>query len=393
MVEAECLGRQPGEAGELSDGDEHLVHGVILRLHPGDESRRAAEQSGIPRVPKVNASGLHPTRTTGPRFGGLRSTPVALLDRFRKRASVEPSAELVQALLRDQHPDLAELSITFGSRGWDNQMWRIGDDLAVRLPWQTATADALLRKEHAWLPELAPLLPLPVPEPRRLGQPSARYPHPWIVTTWLPGTPADQAPLTDCDRAADDLAAFLDALHRAAPDDAPEGRGRGGPLTTVTKGVQRQFEAMIEHCAVVAATDEQPVPDLDSLRAIWDDATEAPGWNGPPLWLHGDLHPANVLTTAGNLSGVIDFGDLCAGDPALDLAACWILLPNREAIDRFQAASPLARDDATWRRARGWAIWRAQGSLLIATADHAGAKPSWGPPALASLQRLTESFE
>ena len=82
---------------------------------------------------------------------------MAISDRFRNKAEVEPTAELVRALLRDQQPDLADRPITLGARGWDNQLWRLGDDLAVRLAWQTTTADALLLKEHTWLPVLAPL--------------------------------------------------------------------------------------------------------------------------------------------------------------------------------------------------------------------------------------------
>ncbi len=203
--------------------------------------------------------------------------------------------------------------------------------------------------------------------------------------------PADRAPATCSGPAADALAAFLTALHRPAPDGAPAGRGRGGALAQVAKGVARQFSAMTDLCTAVAETDQEPTPDPDTVRAIWDDAVTAPGWEGPPLWLHGDLHPANILTADGNFCGVVDFGDLCAGDPALDLAACWILLPDHEAIERFRAACPLALDDATWRRARGWAVWRAFGSLGIAAAGHPGGKPTWGPPALASLQRLTAS--
>jgi aminoglycoside phosphotransferase (APT) family kinase protein len=316
---------------------------------------------------------------------------VAILGRLRKRAERELTAELVRDLLRDQQPDLADRPLTLGARGWANQMWRLGDDLAVRLPWQAKTADALLN-EHTWLPVLAPLLTLPVPVPHRLGQPSARYPHPWIVTTWVPGMPADRVPATCSGPAADALAAFVTALHRPAPVGAPDGRRRGGALTQVARGVARQFKAMTHRCAAVAEVAQAPTPDPDTIRAIWDDAVSAPGWDGPPLWLHGDLHPANVLTADGNFCGVVDFGDLCAGDPALDLAACWILLPDHEAIERFRAACPLAADDATWRRARGWAIWRASGSLGIATAGHPGGKPSWGPPALASLHRLTESI-
>ena len=318
---------------------------------------------------------------------------VVSLKRFRKTAEIELTAELVRDLLRDQHPDLADRPLELGARGWANQLWRLGDDLVVRLPWQGDGADAQLRNEHTWLPVLAPRLPLPVPVPQRLGAPSARYPHPWIVTTWVPGTPADRAPVTSSDAAADVLAAFVTAMHQPAPAEAPEGRGRGGPLAQVVNAVARQFmfKAMTDACAAVAAIEQQPAPDPRAVRAIWDDAVAAPRWEGAPLWLHGDLHPANVLTADGTLCGVVDFGDLCAGDPALDLAAAWILLPDREAIDRFRSACPLAADEATWRRARGWAVWRASGSLAIATAGPPGGKPSWGPPALASLHRLTES--
>ncbi|NUS03107.1 MAG: phosphotransferase, partial [Nonomuraea sp.] len=102
----------------------------------------------------------------------------------------EITAELVRDLLRDQHPDLADRPVRLGARGWDNQLWRLGDDLAVRMPWATQSADELLLKEHAWLPALAPRLPLPVPVPQRLGEPSDLFPRAWIVTTWVPGEPA-----------------------------------------------------------------------------------------------------------------------------------------------------------------------------------------------------------
>lgn len=316
---------------------------------------------------------------------------VGILNRARKQADMEVTAELVRDLLRDQHPDLADRPITAGPRGWANQMWRLGDDLVVRMPWRGNTADVLLIKEHRWLPQLAPLLPLPVPVPQRLGQPSARFPHPWVVTSWLDGRPADTAPATRGDGAADALAAFLTDLHRPAPADAPKGhQGRGGPLARVSS-VTRLFKGTTKLCAATVGTDQQP-PNPDAVRAVWDDAQDARAWDGPPTWLHGDLHPANVLTTPeGEIGGVIDFGDLCAGDPALDLAAAWILLPDQCAIERFRGAYRGAADDATWRRARGWAVWRAFGCLGIATAGPPGGKPSWGPPAVASLNLLTAS--
>ncbi|WP_330256287.1 phosphotransferase [Nocardia sp. NBC_00565] len=134
---------------------------------------------------------------------------------------LEITAELVRDLLRAQHPDLADYPVRLGARGWDNQLWRLGNDLAVRLPWATESADAPLHKEHTWLPVLAPHLPLPVPVPQRIGEPSERFPRPWIVTTWVPGSPADRAPVTHATEAAAILAAFLTALHQPAPEQAP----------------------------------------------------------------------------------------------------------------------------------------------------------------------------
>ncbi|MFB9533610.1 aminoglycoside phosphotransferase family protein [Nonomuraea roseola] len=294
---------------------------------------------------------------------------------------IEISAELVRDLLRDQHPDLADYPVRLGARGWDNQLWRLGDDLAVRLPWATQDADALLRKEHTWLPALAPRLPLPVPVPQRLGEPSALFPRPWIVTTWVPGEPADRAPVTRAAEAADALAGFLTALHQPAPEQAPAGRDRGGSLADYSEGFVK---------GLASATEMGLIPDPDAVRAVWDDAAAAPDWTGPALWLHGDLHPANVLTEDGTICGVIDFGDLFAGDPAGDLAAAWNLLPDG-AADRFYDAYRPAPDAATLRRARGWAVRRALGGIHIGEAGvrgRPGGKATWGPPAHAALRRL-----
>ncbi|MEV4515757.1 aminoglycoside phosphotransferase family protein [Dactylosporangium sp. NPDC049525] len=294
---------------------------------------------------------------------------------------LEITAELVRDLVRDQHPDLADHPVRLGARGWDNQLWRLGDDLAVRLPWATGSADALLRKEHSWLPTLAPRLPLPVPVPQRLGEPSERFPRPWIITTWVPGTPADLAPVTRAADAAGSLAAFLTALHQPAPSGAPTGRGRGGPLADRAD----HFESGLTEAIELGLID-----DPDGVRAVWHDAVTAPEWTGPALWLHADLHPANVLTAGGTLCGVVDFGDLCAGDPAYDLAAAWLLLPDDTAEQCYAAYQP-ALDAATVRRARGCAMARALGGILIGDAGvhgRPGGKPTWGPPAHAALRRL-----
>jgi hypothetical protein len=139
---------------------------------------------------------------------------------------------LVRSLVREQHPDLAGLELRAVDGGWDNQLWRLGDELAVRMP-RTERAPSLLRKEHRWMPVLAPLLPLPVPDLVRIGEPSDRFPGPWTITTWVPGEPADRTPVTHRN-AADRLAGFLSALHQPAPAEAPANPDRGVPLATLT---------------------------------------------------------------------------------------------------------------------------------------------------------------
>ncbi|WP_285473292.1 aminoglycoside phosphotransferase family protein [Actinoplanes sp. NBRC 101535] len=322
----------------------------------------------------------------------------------------EIDAALVQALIQEQFPEYAEMPVTWGASGWDNQLWRLGDELAVRLPFATAAADALLRKEHRWVPQLAGRLPLPVPVPQRLGEPTAAFPRTWLVTTWVPGAPADREPVTGA-RAAESaasLGAFLTALHQPAPAAAPVAQGRGGVLADGAEGFTRMLASAVELGLV---------DDPDAVDAIWRDAAAAPVWDGPPTWIHVDLHPANVLTCEGTLCGVIDFGDLCAGDPACDLAAAWILLPE-EAFDLFHAAYrpalPAANrtgrpgsdvagrpgpdvagrpgpDAAMLRRARGWAVGKALAGMMIGDAGvhgRPGGKPTWGPPGHAALRRL-----
>ncbi|MEV0290091.1 aminoglycoside phosphotransferase family protein [Kribbella sp. NPDC050820] len=276
--------------------------------------------------------------------------------------------ELVRGALQEQHPDLADLPLRPVVGGWGNQMWRLGDELAVRWARQDG-APELLRKEYRWLPELASRLTLPAPVPQRFGEPTERFPHTWLVTTWVHGEPADHAPITD-PAAADVLAHFLQALHTEAPADAPVSDRSGLP-----RGLG--FEEIHEY-----------VGRRDQIRAVWEDAVAAPAWDGPPVWLHGDLHPANVVVANGTLTGVVDFGDVCVGDPATDLAAAWILLPDG-AAGRFFERYPV--DEATVRRARGWAVTRAL--FLIAMGINGdkglpGGKPHWGPAGQAALDRL-----
>ncbi|MFK0209833.1 aminoglycoside phosphotransferase family protein [Streptomyces sp. NPDC090298] len=282
----------------------------------------------------------------------------------------------VRTLLQEQHPDLAELPLQPVPGGWDNQLFRLGDALAVRMP-RTERAPGLLRKELRWLPHLAPLLPLPVPVPVRAGEPSARFPGTWTVARWVPGEPADAVPVARGGHAAGTLADFLRALHREAPGDAPANPDRGVPLAGFVAGFEEGLELLAAHA------------DPGAVRRVWEDALAAPGPQGPPVWLHGDLHPANVVVADGTLAGVLDFGELCAGDPATDLSAAWLLLPQG-AADPFLTAYGRA-DGAAVRRARGWALLRAAGLIAIGRAGDLGlpgGKPTWGPAGRAALVRV-----
>lgn len=255
-------------------------------------------------------------------------------------AEVEVDEALVQALLEAQHPDLAGRTLRRVADGWDNAIFRVGDDLLARLP-RRELAVSLVENEHRWLPELAPRLPLPIPAPVRTGGPGQGYPWPWSICPWFDGASALETPPEDPVATAEALGGFLRALHRPAPPDAPRNPYRGIPLADRTE----RTLAALEH-----------VDDLDrgAVRARWEELVATPPWTGPALWLHGDVHPGNLLVAEGRLRAVLDFGDLTSGDPASDLAVAWMLFPP-EVRPRFRAAAGDV-DDATWRRARGWAL-------------------------------------
>ena len=281
------------------------------------------------------------------------------------RAEVAVDAALVASLLAAQHPDLATLSLALLDEGWDNVMFRLGDDLVARLP-RRAAAVALLDHEQAWLPVLAPSLPLAVPAPVRRGRPGEGYPWPWSLVPWIAGETADLAPPDAGEALA--FGRFLGALHRPAPANAPRNPVRGVPLATRREMVEGR-------AARVEAATEAITP---TLRRVWEDALAAP-IDEADRWLHGDLHARNVLVSEGRLAGVIDWSDMAAGDRATDLASIWGLFADAGARDAAMCACGEV-SEATWVRARGWAF--AFGVMLLDSglADH---------PRHAAMGRLT----
>lgn len=257
-------------------------------------------------------------------------------------SEVDITTHLVRSLLDDQHPDLADLSVRHFANGWDNVIFRLGDELTVRLPRREMAA-RLIDHEHAVLPAFARVLPIPVPAPVRVGRPALGYPWSWSVNPWIAGTIAATTPLADSTREARRLGDFMAALHSTAPDDAPTNPYRGHFIGDNT------------------AVNVERAGRLDwgeAMLSRWYELVDVEPWPHPPTWVHGDVHPANLLVSNGEISGVIDFGDVCAGDPATDLAIAWSMFDadDRSVLRDAAGSGAHVVDDATWQRAEAWAL-------------------------------------
>jgi aminoglycoside phosphotransferase (APT) family kinase protein len=271
---------------------------------------------------------------------------------------VHTDALLVRRLLAAQFPQWAGLPIEpVPSAGTDNALYRLGDDMVVRLPRRQRTTEPL-KKERRWLPSLAPLLPLAVPVPLAEGVPANGYPLEWSVYRWLKGENATTERVTDLSRLATDLAQFVAALQRIDPT--------GGPPPgehNFFRGVPLAARDAPTRAAIVSL---QGTIDAGGVTAAWESAVGAAEWTRPPVWIHGDLDSRNLLVENGRLSGVIDFGCLGVGDPAFDVMVAWKVL-SADTRDIFRTA--LSVDEATWARGRGGALSQAVIALAYYTLE------------------------
>jgi aminoglycoside phosphotransferase (APT) family kinase protein len=262
-----------------------------------------------------------------------------------ERSAITPA--LVSRLVAEQFPDWAHLPVReVEHEGWDNRTFRLGETMSVRLPSADRYA-AQVEKEHLWLPRLAAHLPAAIPEPLAVGVPSSEFPRPWSVYRWVPGEPATVGLVDDLARLAEEVAGFLEALQRVDARGGPAAGShsffRGGPLAT--------YDA--ETRETVARLGD--AIDDGAVLAVWDEAVVS-RWEDPPVWVHGDVVPSNLLVQDGRLSAVIDFGCSAVGDPACDLAIAWTFFEG-ESREAFR--DRLGPDDGTWARGRGWALWKA----------------------------------
>ncbi|MFG2795473.1 aminoglycoside phosphotransferase family protein [Streptomyces pseudovenezuelae] len=258
-------------------------------------------------------------------------------------------AALVGGLIADQFPQWGELPLTrVESAGTDNAMYRLGDDLVVRLP-RLPGGGHQVDFEHRWLPRLAPQLPLAVPEPLAKGGPGRGYALPWGVYRWLEGHNAYDSPITELTDAAVELGRFVAALRTVDVTGGPASY-RPGPLHVCDDGTRSEIQ------------DLGAAGLLDAARAtaLADEALRLPRWDRAPVWLHADLLPGNLLAVDGRLTAVIDFGCLGIGEPTADTLPAWTVFSG-ESRRLFREAAEF--DDATWERGRAWALFWGVGAV------------------------------
>jgi aminoglycoside phosphotransferase (APT) family kinase protein len=255
---------------------------------------------------------------------------------------IEIDIDLIRRLVDTQFPQWSDAPLTpVESSGTVNALYRLGGELVVRLPLAMWGAEALV-SEREWLPRLSPLLPVEIPRLLGRGQPDLGYPCPWSVFGWIEGSHPQPGRVPASDGLVDDLASLIRALHEIDLPDAPE--AYRGPVSEVDQSVRQ--------CIPEVADEFDP----ERLTIAWEISANAPEWEGPPLWAHGDLLASNLLIRNGRLAAVIDFGTAGVGDPACDLMVAWNVLPA-PARPSFREAVGL--DDATWLRGRGWALAQA----------------------------------
>lgn len=249
--------------------------------------------------------------------------------------------ELVAGLIARQMPQWSRLPLELlDTTGTMNVAYRLGDDKLIRLPRHPRSGNRPL-KESDWLPRLAPMLPLQIPEVLARGQPTDQYPSVWSVFGWIDGEEATPGVLTDLNRTAEQLGRFVLALRKVATEGAPDGNNRGKGLGSVDESTRRFLDQLPDDI------------DRSIVAEVWESCLAAPEYDGPPTWFHGDLHSANLLARAGELVAVIDFEGISIGDPASDLIAAWWLFDESSREVFLETLRP---DEASLKRGMGWAL-------------------------------------
>jgi aminoglycoside phosphotransferase (APT) family kinase protein len=285
---------------------------------------------------------------------------------------------LARRLIGGQFPELELASLRLIGEGWDNSVWLVDERWAFRFPRRTMAIPGVER-EIAVLPALAPLLPLPIPAPVYAGRPADGYPWPFFGAAHLPGVEVADAALTDDARTrlAPECAGFLRALHAPAVAAAVHGQ----PADPMRRGdVAFRVPKTVEGLAELERAGLWPAPE--PVRRLLEDARGLPPPE-PTVVAHGDLHFRHLLVDErGGLTGVIDWGDLCRGDPSIDLMMIWSLFGPEGRAAFLAAYGPV--NDEQLLRARVLAIFVC---AVLALYAHHEALPAVERKALGGLER------
>ncbi len=263
-------------------------------------------------------------------------------------AEIEINIHLVKKLIAEQHPDYLKYKLEFLDEGWDNVMFRLGKEYMVRVP-RREVANRLLTNEQKWLPFFSKKLPIPVPAPVRIGVPNTDYPWHWSIIPWFDGYSSDTAPPNEKQVLV--LVEFFKKLHVPAPAEAPTNDYRGLPLKTKRPNMLARFKKLKTKTDLISC----------KIENIWQEALNA-SLNKNKVWLHGDMHPRNIIVKNGEIKAVVDWGDMTVGDPATDLSSLWMLFEDKIA---FNAAKIYGASEALIKRAKGWAVFF--GAILLDT--------------------------
>ena len=245
-------------------------------------------------------------------------------------------------------------------KGFDVVVYRWGER-TLRFPVRREAVE-LIENEYRWIPDATRVLReagFAVPSPRFRGNSSNIFDYPWIIVDYVDGDPLSSVRVGERSRVARDLAVALAALHQPAPAAAPINPCRGVSLAAKSSAFDTHVTGS---------------PHEKLLRARFQAGCDAEHWAGEPVWCHGDPHPANIITTAGRFVGLIDYGKLGQGDPAVDYAAFYLGFTAEQREDaRVVLRAMGAPDDVgLWQRAEGWAAYITASLLACDSADLRG---------------------
>jgi len=263
-------------------------------------------------------------------------------------ADITLTQEDAGRLVEQQFPELAPARLEPLGAGWDNAAYVVNGRWVFRFPRRKAFT-GLLENEMRYLPRLAPHLPLRIPEPVWHGRPEAAFPYPFAGYELLPGETACAVRWTPEERLrnAPVLGRFLAALHGLPVDEETRAKAPGDELGRAD--LKKRAPILRERLAQLEA--KQVEVDGATVRGWLSRLEHTPPWTKGTCWVHGDLYARHlVVDEQHGVTGVLDWGDVHLGDPAIDLTIAFTFLPP-EARGAFREAYGDI-DEATWNRAR-----------------------------------------